>query len=148
MMKRKEWRCERRKGMYNFLIKEVRHERTTACWKNWKGKQKNSKKEKQNRVSKGRRVQWEEDRKGESLLHVAADVLTGKRKLKLSRVMTLILGEPLIIDQDHSGSELISFHTLQPCELTSKNRLRNGLQNITSLNTALTNHCIISLKPV
>lgn len=49
--------------------------------------------------------------------------------------MTVILEALLIIDQDLSGSELISFHALQPCKLRSNNSLMTGMQNITSLNT-------------
>lgn len=120
----KEFRCEWRKGNLGIW------------WRKELKKEKGQKVEKQNRISNGRWVQRAEYRKGESLLlHVAADVLTRKRKLKLSRVMTLILGEPLIIDQDHSCSELISFHTLEPCKLMSNNRLRTGQLNITILNT-------------
>lgn len=94
------------------------------------------------------RAIWEEYGKGESLLrHVAADVLGRKRKLKLSEVMSLILGAPLIIDQDHSSSELISSHTLEPCNTS----LGTGLQNITSMTTGSrtqTFYCIISHNPV
>lgn len=63
--------------------------------------------------------------------------------------MTLILGEPLIIDQDHSSSELISFHTLEPCKLMSNNRLRTGqLNEYWKPSRTLTNHGINSLNPM